>query len=160
MSANHSILIVVSSSLAAHWIHLESFKKQWCLPRDSDLLVGVITRHQDCTKLPRWDQWTAKVENSCLQRMQDVEYKGLTLFHCQSSNTKFLPLTSVIIHITSYFWKWAIITKAYKMPFTKRKRRSKCVLVSTTHFPSSTIREQNTKETRRNYPETKLRQHK
>lgn len=49
-------------------------------PGDSDLLVWDETPAIGLQKAPTWFQWTAKVENSCLQGMQVVECEGLDLF--------------------------------------------------------------------------------
>lgn len=81
-----------------------------------------------------------------------LSMKPQVLLQCQPPNTNFLLLTSVVMHIASSFGKWAIIPKAYKIPFTNWKRRSKCVLVSTIHFSLQYNWRMSTKEMRRNYP--------
>lgn len=61
---------------------------------------------------PGSPNWQQRLKTPA-ERMQAVEYEGLSLCQYQPANANFLPLTSMIIHITSYFWKRAIIPKAY-----------------------------------------------
>lgn len=142
MSSNHLEFVVVLSSLIAHGNHLGTFKNTdaWVPPRDSDVLVWDVTWASGLHKAPHVDlmDLSQDWEFSCLQQRQVVECEELSLFQCQPPNTNFLPVTPVINHIVSYFGKWAIIPKSYKMPFPNWKRRPKCVLVSTTFFPPST----------------------
>lgn len=139
MSSNHLEFVVVLSSLTAHGNHLSTFSNTdaWVPPRDSDVLVWDVTWASGLHKAPHVDlmDLSQDWEFSCLQQRQVVEYEELSLFQCQPPNTNFLPVTPVINHIVSYFGKWAIIPKSYKMPFTNWKRRPKCVLVSTTFLP-------------------------
>lgn len=54
MSSNHLEIMVVFSSLAAHWHHLGNFKNtDACVPpRDSDLLVWDVTWAPGLHKAP------------------------------------------------------------------------------------------------------------